>query len=167
VRITMCKSHKVLVVFGLSICKTFQLSNSPNMIDGLSRSEDDIISNGHNLYNDSQFLPVEHRTGTISLNSDTLSLFSNAIYIVPVLLFIVILDFAIFGTFANRSDELNPVSNFFYHARRGMSIMMSKYTGGPTNKYVRRRPNPHRHNRSLEMFGPVLDALVAAKEKYA
>jgi len=106
-------------------------------------------------------LSPESKSGTISLSgSDTTSLFSNAIYVVPVLIFIILLDFAIFGAFATRSDDLNPVSNFFYHARRGLQIVRER-SGRP------RRPlNKHRYQRSIEMLGPVLDALTNTKEKY-
>lgn len=83
-------------------------------------------------------LSPESKSGTISLSgSDTTSLFSNAIYVVPVLIFIILLDFAIFGAFATRSDDLNPVSNFFYHARRGLQIVREKSA-------IPRRPY-HRH----------------------
>merc|ERR1712156_544654 len=33
---------------------------------------------------------------------------SDATYVVPVLIAIILVDFAIFGAFASRSDELNP-----------------------------------------------------------
>jgi hypothetical protein len=106
-------------------------------------------------------LNPESKSGTISLSgSDTTSLFSNAIYVVPVLIFIILLDFAIFGAFATRSDDLNPVSNFFYHARRGLQIVREK-SGRPGRPY-----NRHRYQRSIEMLGPVLDALTNTKEKY-
>jgi len=106
---------------------------------------------------------AESKSGTISLSgSDTTSLFSNAIYIVPVLIFIILLDFAIFGAFASRSDELNPVSNFFFHAKRGLQIVREK-SGRPGRPYR----NRNRYQRSIEMLGPVLDALNSAKEKYA
>jgi len=106
-------------------------------------------------------LTPESKSGTISLSgSDTTSLFSNAIYVVPVLIFIILLDFAIFGAFATRSDDLNPVSNFFYHARRGLQIVREK-SARPRRPYHR-----HRYQRSIEMLGPVLDALTNTKEKY-
>ena len=70
---------------------------------------------------------LEERAGSISLNnSDASTLLGNAIYIVPVLIFIIILDFAIFGTYASRTDDLNPISDFFYHVRRGFGIVSQK-----------------------------------------
>ena len=69
-------------------------------------------------------------TGTTSSSStgSTLSngLAATALLIVPLLVLIVILDFAIFGAFANRSDELNPVSEFFWHVKRGMDVMRER-----------------------------------------
>merc|ERR1711936_528846 len=58
-------------------------------------------------------LAVEDKSGSLTLsNTNTNSFLSNAIYVVPVLLAIILVDFAIFGAFASRSDDLNPVSNF-------------------------------------------------------
>ena len=64
---------------------------------------------------------------TVDLSSTAAaSLAANLVYIVPVLIFIIILDFAIFGAYAKRSDNLNPVSDFFYHVRRGFGIVRQK-----------------------------------------
>jgi hypothetical protein len=72
---------------------------------------------------------AEAKSGAISVNgSDASALLSNAIYIVPVMIFIIILDFAIFGAYASRSSDLNPVSDFFFHVRRGFNIV-SQRTG--------------------------------------
>lgn len=105
-------------------------------------------------------LTPESKSGTISLSgSDTTSLFSNAIYVVPVLIFIILLDFAIFGAFATRSDDLNPVSNFFYHARRGLQIVREKSSrpspyGRPHKRhryqrYSNGRKQHHSHDENL------------------
>ena len=70
----------------------------------------------------------EGRTSTLQLSgSDSNTYLYSALLIIPVLAIIVLLDFAIFGTFARRHDELNPVSNFFYHVRRGLHISQAKY----------------------------------------
>ena len=68
-------------------------------------------------------------TGTTG--SSTSSTYSNgltatALFIVPLIVLIIILDFAIFGAFANRSDDLNPVSEFFWHVKRGMDVMRER-----------------------------------------
>ena len=70
----------------------------------------------------------EGRTTTLQLSGSNSNVYLySALLIVPVLVTIVLLDFAIFGTFARRDDELNPVSNFFYHVRRGLHISQAKY----------------------------------------
>ena len=74
---------------------------------------------------------VEERTGgtlTLSGSNGNTYLYS-VLLIVPVLALIILLDFAIFGVFAqpSRSWELNPVSDFFYHVRRGLAIKQRKY----------------------------------------
>ena len=72
------------------------------------------------------------RTATVDLSSTaTSNIAANMVYIVPVLIFIIILDFAIFGTYANRSDKLNPISDFFYHVRRGATIVRNKAGSRP------------------------------------
>lgn len=103
----------------------------------------------------------EGKTATVSLSgTDTTNFFSNAIYVVPILLLIIFLDFAIFGIFSNRSDDLNPVSNFFYHTRRGLGIFSNK------SRFRQGHRNRHRFQRSIEMLGPVMEALSAAYKKY-
>ena len=71
------------------------------------------------------------KSGTISLSgSDASALLNNAVYIVPFLIVIIFLDFAIFGAYASRNDELNPISEFFFHVRRGFNIL-SHRAGAP------------------------------------
>lgn len=80
--------------------------------------------------------PGERRTfGNYALTgttgSSTSSTYSNgltatALFIVPLIVLIIVLDFAIFGAFANRSDDLNPVSEFFWHVKRGMDVMRER-----------------------------------------
>ena len=92
---------------------------------------------------------VQERTGTLTLSgSNGNSYIYSALLIVPVLLVIVLLDFAIFGAFARRADELNPISEFFYHVRRGLHISQAKYRRrhGLDRYYDRyRRQGPQRH----------------------
>ena len=68
---------------------------------------------------------VEGRDGSITLSGNN-QWWAGAIYIIPIIIIIVILDFAIFGTFASRADELNPVSRFFFHARNGLHLIRNK-----------------------------------------
>jgi len=108
------------------------------------------------LVDDVQNLIAEDKSGSLTLsNTNTNSFLSNAIYVVPVLIAIILVDFAIFGAFASRSDDLNPISNFFYHVKRGLSIIQDRgAVGGRPSHY-----NRHRYTRSVEMLGPVMEAL--------
>ena len=85
---------------------------------------------------------IEGRTGSITLNGNN-QWWAGAVYIIPILIIIVILDFAIFGTFASRADELNPVSRFFFHARNGLHLIRNKKRRQYQNLY-----HHHRHQRS-------------------
>merc|ERR1712156_45816 len=97
------------------------------------------------ILEDVSSLIAEDKSGSLTLsNTNTNSFLSNAIYVVPVLLAIILVDFAIFGAFASRSDDLNPVSNFFYHVKRGLIIVRDRGTvGGRPTHYTR-----HRYKRS-------------------
>ena len=87
----------------------------------------------------------EGRTTTLQLTgSNGNYVLYSALLIVPVLALIVLLDFAIFGTFARRSEELNPVSNFFYHVRRGLHISHAKYRRRYGNEGLYGRYGPPR-----------------------
>lgn len=110
---------------------------------------------------------LDGKSGTISLNgNDASTLLGNAVYIVPVLLFIILLDFAIFGAYANRSDDLNPVSDFFYHVRRGFGIVSRKSGANQIKSSIYQKYHKNRIQRSIEMLGPVLDALRSGTQKY-
>jgi hypothetical protein len=109
----------------------------------------------------------EGRTSTLQLSgSDSNTYLYSALLIIPVLAVIVLLDFAIFGTFARRHDELNPVSNFFYHVRRGLHISQAKYRRrygydhpysrnpvGKRHRYSRFELKRHSTNRMNRIFG--------------
>jgi len=115
-----------------------------------SATEPEIVEDVSNLI-------AEDKSGSLTLsNTNTNSFLSNAIYVVPVLLAIILVDFAIFGAFASRSDDLNPISNFFYHVKRGLSIVQ----GRPSHY------NRHRYTRSAEMLGPVMEALRKGEEDF-
>ena len=109
----------------------------------------------------------EGRTSTLQLSgSDSNTYLYSALLIIPVLAVIVLLDFAIFGTFARRHDELNPVSNFFYHVRRGLHISQAKYRRrygydhpysrnpvGKRHRYSRFELTRHSTDRMNRIFG--------------
>ena len=98
---------------------------------------------------------VEGRTSTVQLSgSNSNTYLYSALLIIPVLAIIVLLDFAIFGTFARRADELNPVSNFFYHVRRGLHISQQKYKRRYGINYYGRYGHRNRYTRfELNTFG--------------
>ena len=102
------------------------------------------------LVEDVASLVAEDKSGSLTVsNTNTNSFLSNAIYVVPVLLAIILVDFAIFGAFASRSDDLNPISNFFYHVKRGLSIIQDRgAVGGKPSHY-----NRHRYTRSPVQTG--------------
>jgi len=102
---------------------------------------------------------IQGRDGTISLNGNN-AWWTGAIYIVPILLIIVLLDFAIFGTFASRADELNPVSKFFFHARNGLHLLRNKRRRQYQEKYYKRV------QRSIQEAAPILEALQKKQALY-
>ena len=102
----------------------------------------DVFEDTQDEVEDISELSASTKTGAVTLSdSTTTSFLQNAIYVVPVLLAIIFVDFAIFGAFASRSDELNPVSNFFYHVKRGLSIVRDR--SSTASVYSR----PHHHKR--------------------
>ena len=98
----------------------------------------------------------EARDGTISLSGGTgNNFFSNAIYIVPLLAAIILLDFAIFGTFASRSDELNGVSKFFFHAKEGLNIIRNRRRNSYGYQPTYYRPEERQSQPSAAAAAPV------------
>ena len=87
---------------------------------------------------------IERRQATLQLDGDNNYLYS-ALILVPIVLVILVLDFAIFGTFASRSDELNPVSRFFFHARNGLQNIRNRHRSNLAPYYQRHQ----RHNYCL------------------
>lgn len=133
---------------------------------------------------------IVKRQATLQLDGDNNYLYS-ALILVPIILAIVVLDFAIFGTFASRSDELNPVSRFFFHARNGLQNIRNRRRNSLAHYYHHRQQRSklkikliqekrflksfHKQIltddflsffRSVEEFGPIVDALHKAEEHY-
>eukprot|EP00095_Tigriopus_kingsejongensis_P007579 maker-scaffold506_size152672-snap-gene-0.20 protein:Tk07579 transcript:maker-scaffold506_size152672-snap-gene-0.20-mRNA-1 annotation:"---NA---" len=112
---------------------------------------------------------TEGRDGTLTLSGNSQNSFLlNLVYIIPIVLGIILLDFAIFGTVATRSDNLNPVSHFFYKAKEGLHIVMNRNRYRPRapagyNRVSAAAPAP---TRSIHMVAPVIEALSAAYRKY-
>ncbi len=90
----------------------------------------------------------EARTGTINLSgSNGNTIYYNLLYVIPVIIAIILLDFAIFGTFASRSYEMNPISRFFYKALEGLSIIRNRRRHSPygyQSRVSQARPEPQR-----------------------
>ena len=67
------------------------------------------------------------RALTVDLGADVgRTLATNAVYILPAIGALLLVDSAIFGAYADENDKLNPVSNFFYHTKRGFNSVRSK-----------------------------------------
>ncbi len=95
---------------------------------------------------------------TVPLTGDNSnSVYYTFLFFIPIVVALVLLDFAIFGTFASRGDNLNPVSRFFFHAREGLDkvrrVGWSKRRrtgpgflrpGGGRFRPSPARPEPHR-----------------------
>ena len=81
----------------------------------------------------------EPRDGTLTLSGDNSNYWQSAAILVPILIIIIVLDFAIFGTFASRSDDLNPVSNFFFHARNGLQNLRNRRRHHHYQQYYRQQ----------------------------
>ena len=121
--VIMCRSSTsaILKVFVASVCLSCLLLIQE--INGTEIEKDSHRSTGTD---------VEGRTqgGTLTLSgSNGNTYLYSALLILPVLLAIILIDFAIFGVFAQpaRSWELNPISDFFFHVRRGLQIKQKKY----------------------------------------
>ena len=104
-----------------------------------------------NLVKADQTEVAQGRDGTITLNDGTNSYWQSALIIIPILVIIIVLDFAIFGTFASRSDELNPISHFFFHARNGLQSLRNRRRHGynpyhPDHHDLQQRLR-HRHSK--------------------
>jgi len=63
----------------------------------------------------------------------------STLLLLPLLVAVVVLDFGIFGAFAVKQDQLNPVSRVFYNVREGLNI-------------VRNRQNKQKRNSHEQLF---------------
>ena len=103
---------------------------------------------------------AQGRDGTITLNDGSNSYWQSALIIIPILVIIIVLDFAIFGTFASRSDELNPISHFFFHARNGLQSLRNRRRHGynpyhPDHHDLQQRLRHHSHILNQEPAGVI------------
>ena len=90
---------------------------------------------------------VSKRQATLQLNGNDNNYLASGAILLVIVGAIVFLDFAIFGTYASRSDELNPVSRFFFHARNGLQNIRNRRRHSLAHYY-------HRHQRFLNSNPP-------------
>jgi len=102
---------------------------------------------------------VSKRQATLQLNGNDNNYLASGAILLVIVGAIVFLDFAIFGTYASRSDELNPVSRFFFHARNGLQNIRNRRRHSLAHYY-------HRHQRSIDEFAPIVHALHKGQEEY-
>ena len=107
---------------------------------------------------------VEGRDGTITLNDGSNSYWQSA-------LIISMLDFAIFGTFASRSDELNPISHFFFHARNGLQSLRNRRRHGynpyhPDHHDLQQRLRHRRYSKPRAPAGVIIFFLIRTSATY-
>lgn len=81
---------------------------------------------------DGKALPAlpEARFGDLTINGGGATndlLVTSALIIGPILAVIIVLDLAIFGAFARSDEDLNPISNFFFHVRNGLEIVRRRH----------------------------------------
>ena len=60
---------------------------------------------------------VNTKTGTYTLGGNSTSFFISSLLLIPFLIAVVVLDFGIFGAYATRKEDLNPISKLVYSVR--------------------------------------------------
>ena len=60
---------------------------------------------------------INTKTGTYTIGGNSTSFFISSLLIIPFLIAVVVLDFGIFGAYATRKEDLNPVSKLVYNVR--------------------------------------------------
>ena len=66
------------------------------------------------------------KSGTYTLGGNSTTFFLSSLLLIPLLIGVVVLDFGIFGAFATRREELNPVSQFFFNIREGFNVIRNR-----------------------------------------
>jgi hypothetical protein len=69
-----------------------------------------VISNGGTA-------ALNTNTGTYTLGGNSTTFFISSLLLIPFLIGVVVLDFGIFGAFATRREDLNPISRFVFNVR--------------------------------------------------
>jgi hypothetical protein len=84
------------------------------------------------------FSALNTNTGTYTLGGNSTTFYISTLLLLPLLVAVVALDFGIFGAYATRREELNPVSQFVFNVREGFNVVRSRQ-GGPNNKSQKQR----------------------------
>ena len=66
------------------------------------------------------------QTGTYTLGGNSTTFYISTLLLLPLLVGVVALDFGIFGAYATRREELNPVSQFVYNVREGLNVVRAR-----------------------------------------
>ena len=66
------------------------------------------------------------KSGTYTLGGNSTTFFLSSLLLIPLLIGVVVLDFGIFGAYATRREELNPVSQFFFNVREGFNVVRNR-----------------------------------------
>jgi hypothetical protein len=60
---------------------------------------------------------INTKTGTYTIGGNTTSFYISSLLLIPFLIAVVVLDFGIFGAYATRKEDLNPISKLVYNVR--------------------------------------------------
>lgn len=66
------------------------------------------------------------KSGTYTLGGNSTTFFLSSLLLIPLLIGVVVLDFGIFGAYATRREELNPISQFFFNIREGFNVVRNR-----------------------------------------
>ena len=77
--------------------------------------------------------PINSQAGTYSLGGNTTTFYLSTLLLLPLLIGVVILDFGIFGAYATRREDLNPVSRFVFNVREGFNNVRNRQSDSRSN----------------------------------
>jgi hypothetical protein len=69
---------------------------------------------------------LNSNTGTYTLGGNSTTFYISSLLLIPFLIAVVALDFGIFGAYATRREDLNPVSKFVYNVREGLNSIRNR-----------------------------------------
>ena len=91
------------------------------------------------------------QTGTYTLGGNSTTFYISTLLLLPLLIGVVALDFGIFGAYATRREELNPVSQFVYNVREGFNVVRARQ-GSSTHTSKKQRFTARYSNMQKIMF---------------